>query len=134
VKIDYQLEEAVNFAVFPSLQGGPHVNTIAAIAVALKEVKDISFTNYAKQVILNAQAFAKELSEYDIVTKGTDNHIILWNLKKLGLTGSKMEKILEYVSISVNKNAVFGDTSALVPGGIRIGSRFNFKRNERRRL
>jgi len=121
---EYQLEDAVNFAVFPSLQGGPHENTIAGIAVALKEVMLPSFTDYAIQVIKNAKALAAELTKrgYDLVTGGTDNHLVLWDLRKNGLTGSKMEKLLEHVSISVNKNAVYGDVSALAPGGIRIGS------------
>jgi len=59
---------------------------------------------------------------FELVTGGTDNHLVLWDLRKHGLTGSKMEKLYEMVSISVNKNAVYGDTSALAPGGIRIGT------------
>lgn len=121
---EYQLEEAVNFAVFPSLQGGPHENTIAAIAVALKEAMEPSFSDYIIQVKKNASILGQELTKrgYDLVTGGTDNHLILWDLRKHGLTGSKMEKLLELVSISANKNAVYGDTSALAPGGIRLGS------------
>ncbi|KAJ3296005.1 Serine hydroxymethyltransferase, cytosolic [Borealophlyctis nickersoniae] len=118
------LEEKVNFAVFPSNQGGPHNNTIAAVAVALKQVATPEFKQYAKQVRANAVALAKALSEkgYRIVTSGTDNHIVLWDLRPNQLTGSKMEKICDFVSITLNKNAVHGDVSALVPGGVRLGT------------
>jgi len=121
---EYTFDESINFAVFPSLQGGPHENTIGAIAVALKEAMDPSFKEYAVQVKKNAQSLAAELTSrgYDLVTGGTDNHLILWDLRKQGLTGSKVEKLLELASISVNKNAVYGDTSALSPGGIRVGT------------
>ncbi|KAJ3042591.1 Serine hydroxymethyltransferase 4 [Rhizophlyctis rosea] len=118
------LEEKVNFAVFPSNQGGPHNNTIAAVAVALKQVASPEFKQYAKQVKANASAIARSLSEkgYKIATDGTVNHLILWDLRPIGLTGSKMEKICDIVSITLNKNAVHGDSSALVPGGVRIGA------------
>ena len=117
------LEEKVNFAVFPSNQGGPHNNTIAAVAVALKQVASPEFKQYAKQVKANASTLAKALTEkgYKIVTEGTENHLILWDLRPIALTGSKMEKICDFVSITLNKNAVHGDVSALVPGGVRIG-------------
>jgi len=124
VEEDYNLEETVNFAVFPSIQGGPHDNTIAAVAVALKEAMEPDFTQHIIQVKKNAKTLGEELTKkgYDMVTGGTDNHLVLWDLRKHGLTGSKMEKLFEMVSISVNKNAVYGDTSALAPGGIRIGT------------
>ena len=71
----------------------------------------------------NAKRLASELlsRSYDLVTGGTDNHLVLWDLRKLELSGNKMEKLYELASISVNKNAVYGDTSALVPGGVRLG-------------
>ncbi|KAJ1550484.1 Serine hydroxymethyltransferase, cytosolic, partial [Nowakowskiella sp. JEL0078] len=118
------LEERVNFAVFPSNQGGPHNNTIAGIAVALKQVASPEFKDYAKQVRSNAHTLANALKSkgYKIVTDGTENHLILWDLRPIGLTGSKMEKICDFVSITLNKNAVHGDVSALVPGGVRIGT------------
>jgi len=121
---DYDLAERVDAAVFPSCQGGPHDNVIAAVAVTLKEAVQPSFKTYAKQVKANAKVLAEELMKkgYELQSGGTDNHLILWNLNKLGLTGSKMEKLYELVSISTNKNAVYGDTSALVPGGIRLGT------------
>ncbi|KAJ1558942.1 Serine hydroxymethyltransferase 4, partial [Cladochytrium tenue] len=118
------LEEKVNFAVFPSNQGGPHNNTIAAIAVALKQAASPSFRDYAVQVQKNAKALGDTLmgKGYKLVTDGTDNHLVLWDLRPLGLTGSKMEKICDAVSITLNKNSVHGDSSALVPGGVRIGA------------
>ncbi|KAI8999448.1 serine hydroxymethyltransferase [Gaertneriomyces semiglobifer] len=118
------LEDKVNFAVFPSNQGGPHNNTIAAVAVALKQVATPAFKQYAKQVKANADALARALKAkgYKIVTDGTDNHLVLWDLRPNGLTGSKMEKICDYVNITLNKNAVHGDSSALVPGGVRLGA------------
>ncbi|KAI5453425.1 glycine hydroxymethyltransferase shm1 [Naganishia albida] len=117
------LEQRVNQAVFPACQGGPHNNTIAGIAVALKQAADPAFKAYAKQVIANARQIAKVLSSHDykLQTDGTDNHLVLWDLRPLGLTGSKIEKICDEAHITVNKNAVSGDTSAQVPGGVRVG-------------
>ncbi|KAJ9113131.1 Serine hydroxymethyltransferase 2 [Naganishia adeliensis] len=117
------LEQRVNQAVFPACQGGPHNNTIAGIAVALKQAADPAFKAYAKQVIANARAIAKVLvsHDYKLQTDGTDNHLVLWDLRPLGLTGSKIEKICDEAHITVNKNAVSGDTSAQVPGGVRVG-------------
>jgi len=121
---DYDIEDSINSAVFPSLQGGPHENTIGAIAVALKEANTPEFKEYAIQVKKNAATLAAELikQQYKIVTGGTDNHIVLWDLRPLGLTGNKVEKVFELASISTNKNSVYGDTSALAPGGVRLGT------------
>jgi glycine hydroxymethyltransferase len=118
------LEDQMNFAVFPSNQGGPHNNTIAGIAVALKQAATPEFRLYAQQVIANAQSLANTLSKkgYKVVTGGTDNHLILWDLRPLSLTGSKMEKVCDAVGITLNKNAVHGDVSAFTPGGVRIGT------------
>jgi glycine hydroxymethyltransferase len=118
------LENVIDFAIFPGCQGGPHNNTIAAVAVALKEAQSCEFKKYIKQVKSNAKVLAKTLQEYGykIVTNGTDNHIVLWDLRPLNLTGSKMEKICEYVNITLNKNSVYGDKSAMTPGGVRIGT------------
>jgi len=117
-------QDQIDKAVFPALQGGPHMHTIAAIAVALRQASAPEFKAYAKQVRANARALADELIKlgYDVVSNGTDNHIVLWNLQKKNLTGSKLEKLFERASISVNKNAIFGDKSALSPGGVRLGS------------
>lgn len=119
-----ELMDDINAAVFPSLQGGPHNHQIAALAVALKEASESSFAEYARSVISNAKALAKGLEKrgHTLATGGTDNHLILWNVRALGLTGSKVEKVLELVSITTNKNSIPGDTSALNPGGVRVGT------------
>jgi len=121
---EYALEEPINSAVFPALQGGPHENVIAAVAVALREASQPEFKEYAIQVKKNAAALAEELMKkgYNLVTSGTDNHLVLWDLRPLELTGSKMEKVCELANISINKNAIYGDVSALAPGGVRIGT------------
>lgn len=119
-----ELENQINFSVFPMLQGGPHQHQIAGVATQLLEVQTDEFKNYIKQVKLNSQALGKNLIDagYTLSTQGSDNHIILVNLNPLGITGSKIEKICERVDISINKNAVFGDKSATSPGGIRLGT------------
>jgi len=118
------LKEKIDFAVFPALQGGPHNHQIAALAVALKEAQTPEFRQYSAQVCKNANSLAEALKKRGntIVTGGTDNHLVLWNVRDLGLTGSKMEKLLERCSISVNKNSIYGDKSAAAPGGIRLGT------------
>jgi len=118
------LEDEINSAVFPALQGGPHNHQIAALAVALKEASTPDFVEYIKEVKDNAKNLASELMKlgYNIVTNGTDNHIVLWDARNTGLSGSKLEKILEKCSISVNKNSILGDTSAVTPGGVRFGT------------
>ncbi|OLY83182.1 Serine hydroxymethyltransferase 2 [Smittium mucronatum] len=118
------LESKINFAVFPSCQGGPHNNTIAGIAVALKQAASPEFRNYAKQVKLNARVLSDELTRYGyrIASGGTDNHIVLWDLKPVNLTGSKVEKICDLVNITLNKNSIVGDKSAVTPGGVRLGT------------
>lgn len=85
----YDFEERINFAVFPSLQGGPHNNHIAALAVALKQVATPEYKAYMQQVKKNAQALASALlrRNYKLVTGGTDNHMVLWDLRSLGLSG-----------------------------------------------
>ena len=117
-------EEAVNNAVFPALQGGPHNHQIGALAVALKEADSDNFRAYIRDVKANARALAARLTSlgYTVVSGGTDNHLVLWDLRPLSLTGSKFEKLCEAVHISLNKNAVHGDRSAAVPGGVRIGT------------
>lgn len=115
----------INAAVFPSLQGGPHNHQIAALAIALHEASQPSFKEYARQVIANAQALAKGLQSrgHTLATGGTDNHLLLWNVRDAwGLTGSKVERVLELASITTNKNSIPGDTSALNPGGVRVGT------------
>jgi len=117
-------EGKINNSVFPSLQGGPHNHQIAALCVALKHAQTDEFKRYQVQTKKNADALAKKLIElgYSMVTGGTENHLVLWDLRPNGLTGSKMEYICDSVHITLNKNAVFGDASALSPGGCRIGA------------
>ena len=119
-----QYENQINMSVFPGVQGGPHEHQIAALAFQLKQVKTESFINYIKQVKLNAKKMAESfiLKGYKISTGGTDNHLVLCDLRDKNITGSKIEKICEFVDISINKNSVPGDKSALSPGGIRLGS------------
>lgn len=123
-KDERDFETKIQWAVFPALQGGPHEHQIAAIATQLKEVMTPEFKAYAKQVILNCQALAAFLVEkgYKLATSGTDNHLILWDLRPLELTGNKLELVCERAHITLNKNAVPGDLSALSPGGVRIGA------------
>nr|VDD11535.1 unnamed protein product [Brassica rapa] len=104
--------------------GGPHNHQIGALAVALKQANTPGFKVYAKQVKANAVALANYLmgKGYSIVTGGTENHLVLWDLRPLGLTGNKVEKLCDLCNITLNKNAVFGDSSALAPGGVRIGT------------
>ncbi|XP_014220400.1 serine hydroxymethyltransferase, cytosolic [Trichogramma pretiosum] len=123
-KIFYDIENKINMAVFPGLQGGPHNHAIAAIAVAMKLAKTDGFKLYQKQVINNAQQLSNSLQKlgYKICTDGTDVHMLLVDLRNTGLTGSKAEKILEEISIACNKNTVPGDKSAFNPSGIRLGT------------
>lgn len=120
----YKWESKVNQAVFPGCQGGPHNNNIGALAVALKEAMTPEFKLYSKQVCSNAKALAAELikRDYTLVTRGTDNHLVLWDLRPSGVPGANVEKVCDLVHITLNKNAVAGDTSALYPGGVRVGT------------
>jgi len=114
----------IDSAVFPSLQGGPHNHQIAAVAVALKEANTPLFQTYAQNMIRNANTLANALIQkgYTLTTNGTDNHLLLWDVRPIGLTGNKLEKVLEMIHITTNKNSVPGDTSAVNPGGVRIGT------------
>merc|ERR1712113_639270 len=118
------IKERIDMAVFPGLQGGPHNHQIGALATQLLEVKSPAFAEYSKAVVTNAKTLADELKlkGHRLASDGTDNHLVLWDLRPHGLTGSKVEKVCELASISLNRNAVHGDASALSPGGVRIGS------------
>ncbi|KAK8550424.1 hypothetical protein V6N13_118943 [Hibiscus sabdariffa] len=118
------LESAINNAVFPGLQGGPHNHTIGGLAVCLKHAQSPEFKAYQNQVVSNCRALANRLVElgYTVVSGGSDNHLVLVDLRPLGVDGARVEKVLDMASITLNKNSVPGDKSALVPGGIRIGS------------
>mmetsp|Transcript_22530 Transcript_22530/g.24630 ORF Transcript_22530/g.24630 Transcript_22530/m.24630 type:complete len:471 (+) Transcript_22530:48-1460(+) len=118
-------ETKINAAVFPGLQGGPHVHQIAGIATQLKEVATPEFKEYAKQIRTNAQALADQLVRvhgYTLATGGTENHLILWDLKPQQINGARMQTVCDNCSITLNKNAVLGDKSALTPGGVRVGT------------
>lgn len=121
-KVQYM--DQINAAVFPSLQGGPHNHQIGALAVALKEASQPEFQTYVRQVVANAKALGEGLQRrgHTLATGGTDNHLILWDVRPLGLTGSKVDKVLELVSITANKNSLHGDVSAINPGGVRLGT------------
>ncbi|CAN0007619.1 unnamed protein product [Scytosiphon promiscuus] len=118
------LNDLIDFAVFPALQGGPHNHQIAALATALKEASSPDFKSYIKKVKANAKALAAGLRArgHQVATDGTDNHLLLWDLRPKGITGSKVEKLLEACSISANKNTLYGDKSAAAPGGVRLGT------------
>merc|ERR1712048_809863 len=118
------IKERIDMAVFPGLQGGPHNHQIGGLAAQLLEVKSPEFVEYSKMVIANAQTLADTLKEkgHKIASDGTDNHLVLWDLRPHGLTGGKVEKVCEAASMSLNRNCVHGDASALSPGGVRIGA------------
>lgn len=123
-KIEYDLEDKINEAVFPGLQGGPHENAIAAIATVMKQAHTQEFKDYQKQVVLNAKRLAARLESlsYKCVTGGTDNHIVWVDLRPKQLNGARAELVLEHINIACNKNTVPGDKSALNPGGVRFGT------------
>ncbi len=131
------LAKAIDRAVFPGLQGGPHENTIAGIAVALKEAGEIEFADYARHTIENAKALAGHLVEdfgFHLVTGGTDTHLILVDLRNKGVTGQQAETALGAAGITVNKNTVPGETrSPFDPSGIRIGTPAITSRGVRRK-
>ncbi len=126
VREDEEIFKKINLAVFPGLQGGPHMNNIAALAVALGEAQKPAFKKYAQQVIKNAQAMAEIFKKEKVrmISGGTDNHLILIDVwKTFGLSGKEAEEILDEVGITVNKNMIFNDPrKALDPSGIRIGT------------
>jgi glycine hydroxymethyltransferase len=117
--------KAIDKAVFPGTQGGPLEHVIAAKAVALKEALDPSFAEYARRVVANAKALAAALvaAGLDVVSGGTDNHLMLVDLRNRGLTGKLAERALDHAGITVNKNTVPRETqSPFVTSGIRIGT------------
>ncbi len=122
---DPELGKLIDKTVFPGMQGGPLMHVIAAKAVALKEALQPSFREYSQQIIKNAKALAESLMESGLrlVSGGTDNHLMLVDLRELGISGKKAERLLEEVGITVNKNTVPNDP--LPPtraSGIRIGT------------
>jgi glycine hydroxymethyltransferase len=126
----YDLEGPINNSVFPGHQGGPHNHTITALAVALKQTQTPEFKIYQELVLKNAKALAQRLGDpkgsgglgYNVVSGGTDNHLLLLDLKDRRIDGARVERVLELVGVASNKNTVPGDKSALKPGGLRMGT------------
>lgn len=119
------MSELFDAAVFPGTQGGPLMHIIAAKAVAFGEALRPAFTTYARQVVRNARAMAEAFLErgYDLVSGGTDNHLVLIDLRNKGVTGKKAEAMLQVAEITVNKNMVpYDDQSPFVTSGIRVGT------------
>ena len=122
---DEDIIKAINKAVFPGLQGGPLMHIIAAKAVAFKEALEPSFKSYSQQVIDNAATLGETLKKEGVtlVSGGTDNHIVLLDLRSWDLTGKEAEKLLEEAGITVNKNTIpFDPQSPFVTSGIRMGT------------
>ena len=120
-----QYAKAIDKAVFPGMQGGPLMHIIAAKAVAFKEALSPEFKAYQTQVVKNAAAMADEFTKLGIklVSGGTDNHLMLVDLRNKNMTGKELEKMLDEVNITVNKNTIpFEETSPFVTSGIRIGT------------
>lgn len=122
-----EVNEKYNFnkAIFPGIQGGPLMHVVAAKAVCFKEALSDEFKEYQKQLAKNAQVLCKALIDrgFDIVSGGTDNHLMLVDLKRMGLTGKEVEKLLDSVNITANKNTVPNDPkSPFVTSGVRIGT------------
>lgn len=118
------MSSLLDLAVFPGSQGGPLEHVIAAKAVAFGEILDESFKAYGQQVIANAQAMAKAFvaKGYQLISNGTDNHLMLIDLRNKNLTGKKAQETLDKAHITLNKNAVpFDDKSPFVTSGIRVG-------------
>jgi glycine hydroxymethyltransferase len=120
----YDLENPINFSVFPGHQGGPHNHTITALATALKQAATPEFKEYQQQVLKNAKILESEFINhgYKLVSNGTDSHMVLVSLKDKQIDGARVEAVCEKINIALNKNSIPGDKSALVPGGVRIGA------------
>jgi len=117
--------KVIDKTIFPGIQGGPHMNIIAAKAVCFKEALAPEFKTYQQQVVKNAQVIAKVFKDegFRLVSGGTDNHLVLVDVSSKGLTGAEAEKLLEEAGITVNKNAIpFDPRPPRVTSGIRIGT------------
>lgn len=125
IEKDPDLPKKVDKAVFPGLQGGPHENAIAAIAVCLKEASTPAFKKYAAQIVKNAKALAKELTAYgfNLVSGGTDNHLLLIDLRNKNIAGPEAQELLEEAGITINKNSIpYDPAPPFKPSGIRMGT------------
>lgn len=123
-EIMYDLEGPINFSVFPGHQGGPHNHTITGLAVALEQAATPEYKDYQAQVIKNAKQFENDFKSYgyNLVSDGTDSHMVLIDLRSKGIDGARAERVLEVINVICNKNTTPADKSALVPGGIRLGA------------
>lgn len=122
---EFAIEHKLNKAVFPGIQGGPLMHVIAAKAVCFKEALSSEFKEYAKQIVENAKALCNELQDrgFQIVSGGTDNHLMLVDLQNMQITGKEAEHLLDEANITCNKNTVPNDpTSPFVTSGIRLGT------------
>ncbi len=121
---DLTIAEAVDRSVFPGFQGGPHNNVTAAKALLFFEASQPLFRRYQRSILENAAMLAGELVKlgFRLVTGGTDNHLMLLDVRGVGLGGLQAEKILEENSITANRNAITGDTSPFLPSGLRLGT------------
>ena len=120
-----EFAKPINKAIFPGLQGGPHMHTIAAKAVAYKEAMEPNFKEYAKQVIANARTLSDSLQKegLDIVSGGTDSHVMLVDLRPVGVNGKDAEQCLDKVGITCNKNTIpFDPEKPFIGSGIRLGT------------
>lgn len=120
-----ELAAKIDKAIFPGIQGGPLMHIIAAKAVALQEALQPEFIEYQKRIVDNAKVLAEALTQngFNLVSGGTDNHLMLVDLRNIGLTGKVAEKLLDEIGITVNKNAIpFDPTSPFITSGIRIGT------------
>ena len=122
---EFAEEHKLNKAIFPGIQGGPLMHVIAAKAVCFKEALDPSFKDYARRIIENSQALANGLMKrgFNLVSGGTDNHLMLVDLQNMGVTGKDAEKLLDAANITCNKNSIPNDpASPFVTSGIRLGT------------
>ena len=119
-----ELAEKIDRAVFPGLQGGPHNNVTAAKALMFFEALQPQFKNYQKQIIKNAKVLAEKLKKtgFKLLTGGTDNHLMLIDMRSAELDGLTAEKLLEKNNITANRNSLPDDTSPFKPSGVRIGT------------
>lgn len=118
------ISEAIDRAVFPGIQGGPHDNETAAKAQAFYEASRPEFKKYAQQVVRNAKTLEIELKKlgFDLASGGTDTHLLLIDVRKLGLNGLEAERLLEKAGIIANRNSIPGDASPFKPSGVRLGT------------
>ena len=122
---DPDLGKKINKAIFPGIQGGPHENAIAAIAVCLKEASSPAFKKYAKQILINAKALSEALKGYgfEIISGGTENHLILIDLRNKNITGQAAQDLLESSGISTNRNSIpYDPAGPFKPSGLRLGT------------